>query len=108
MDYTNTDFWITLVLCGGIVAAMSAVQQTMSKNPNEPYSKFNIRPVIRDFCLGGFLGALLFMFFPESISSWLSFSTNSIESVSKSVTSSLAKVSSQASDIELQFGPARF
>ncbi len=108
MDYTNTDFWITIVLCGGIVAAMSAVQQTMSKNPNEPYTKFNIRPVIRDFCLGGFLGALLFMFFPESISSWLSFSTNSLESVSKSVSSSISKATSQAADIELQFGPARF
>ncbi len=111
MDYTEPHFWIALGIGGTVVASMSFAQQMISKNPNEPYSdSIRFRPVLRDFCLGAFLTAMIYMFLPESISSW-------IEAGQAKISESIASVKLQTGgaksmlpqqDFELQIGPARF
>jgi hypothetical protein len=114
MDYTNTDFWIAIGVGGSIVAAMSTAQQLLYKNEYEAYSGFKAKPVIRDFCLGAFLTAVLYMFLPETFGGWISSvqgaASTAASSVSKGV-SSMSGGSSNTSafgDYDLQVGPARF
>jgi hypothetical protein len=109
MDYTNTDFWIAIGVGGSLVGAMSTAQQLLNKNENEPYSGFRGRAVLRDFCLGAFLTAILYMFLPETFSSWIS-SAQSVASsvVSKGMSGSASGTTSGFGDYELQVGPARF
>jgi hypothetical protein len=110
MDYTNTDFWIAIGVGGSIIAAASAGQQFYFA---EKGNAFRTKPVVRDFCLGAFLTAILYMFLPESMHSWISAGSSAVEQISKSVsdaaqiTESVRK-GSGGGDIELQFGPARF
>ncbi len=108
MDYTNTEFWIAIGVGGAVIAAASAAQQLMNKNPSEPYSEFRIRPVIRDFCLGAFLSAIIYMFLPESVHTWISGAQNAVSSVSSSMKAKPSVSFGGAQDIELQIGPARF
>jgi hypothetical protein len=101
MDYSNPDFWIAIGVGGSLIASLSAGQQWMNKE--EP---FNTRAVIRDFCFGAFLTAMLYMFLPESFHSWISAAGSMIPSSTKAMSGGAAPAS--ASDIELQVGPARF
>jgi hypothetical protein len=107
MDYTNPEFWIALGVGGSLVGAMSAGQQFMNKNSNQPYSEFRVRAVIRDFCLGAFLTAILYMFLPDSFHSMISFGQDTLTKIGGSVTEKVSK-SVSFSDMELQTGPARF
>jgi hypothetical protein len=114
MDYTNTDFWIAIGVGGSIVGAMSTAQQLLYKNESDPYSGFRVKAVLRDFCLGAFLTAILYMFLPETFSSWISSASTAVTSVSKGVSnmsggsSSNSTPSSGFGDYDLQIGPARF
>jgi hypothetical protein len=101
MDYTNTDFWVAIGVGGSVVASLSAGQQVMNKEAGQ---ELRYRTVFRDFCFGAFLTAILYMFLPESIHSWISIGQTV---VSKGV-SGLASSSTSFSDYELQTGPARF
>ena len=103
MDYTNTDFWIAIGVGGSLVASLSAGQQVMNK---EPGTDIRYRAVVRDFCFGAFLTAIMYMFLPESIHSWISVGQNAVKEVSKSVSSGTSSFS--FGDYELQTGPARF
>jgi len=116
MDVSNPGFWIAIGIGGTVIASMSFAEQYMTKDKNEP---FRMRAVFRDFCIGAFLTATIYMFLPESIQSWISAGTSAIKSMTgggsttgaatTSNTSSSASASaSSSSDIELQFGPARF
>jgi len=107
----NPGVWIAIAVGGGVVGTISALHQYTSKG-NEP---FNIRPIIRDFCLGAFLAAAVYMFLPESIDSWISAGSSLKDSLVPklgSMTSVFgatpASVSVSTPDIELQTGPARF
>ena len=103
MDYTNTDFWIAIGVGGALIGAASAAQQLLNKNQSEPYSGFRVRPVLRDFCLGAFLSAILYMFLPESVHSWISGAQHTVSAITKAKPAAAA-----VQDIELQIGPARF
>jgi hypothetical protein len=106
MDYTNPEFWIAIGVGGSLIASLSAGQQWLNKdNGNEP---FNTRAVIRDFCLGAFLTATLYMFLPESFHSWISSASALIPSSTTQSGGSLSSSSAATQDIELQVGPARF
>jgi len=94
MDYTQPGFWIAISVGGSLVGSLSAFQQYTNKE-----EEFRTRAVIRDFCIGAFLTAIIYMFIPDSIQSI-------ITTVSTSTTNLATKVSSP--DIELQVGPARF
>ena len=61
-----------------------------------PYSDFNFKPVARDFCIGAFLTATVYMMIPDSIQEMLNQAQN------------MFPKSSGPQDIELQTGPARF
>ena len=104
MDYTNTDFWIAIGIGGSLVASLSAGQQIYNK---EPETDLRYRAIVRDFCFGAFLTAIMYMFLPESIHSWISVGQMAVKEVSKSVSGAPSSFSG-FSDYELQTGPARF
>ena len=60
-----------------------------------PYSEFSIKPVARDFCIGAFLTATVYMMIPDSFQEIMS----KVQEMFKS---------SGTQEIELQTGPARF
>ena len=102
MDYTNTEFWIAIGLGGSLIASLSAGQQVLHKDPSEP---FKVKSVVRDFCFGAFLTAILFMFLPDSFHTWISAGSSAVQTVTETVKKG---GSSFTSDYELQVGPARF
>jgi len=81
-------FWIAIAIGGTIIALLSAVQQYLSKK------EFSGKPVARDFFIGSFLTATVYMMIPDSIQSLLTQGQNLFKSVPQ--------------EIELQTGPARF
>jgi hypothetical protein len=108
MDTTQPGFWIAIGLGGSLVGALSAVQQfTQKSGPSMP---FRPQPVVRDFCFGAFLTAVLYMFLPESMTSWISAGQSLVSSAAAkaAAVASSATASAPSSDIELQTGPARF
>lgn len=107
MDTTQPGFWIAIGLGGSIVGALSAAQQFTQKSGSSD-SAFRPQPVIRDFCFGAFLTAILYMFLPESITSWISAGQTLLSQASAKASSLASTATSSASDIELQTGPARF
>ncbi len=103
MDYSQPGFWIAIGVGGVLVASLSAFQQFMSKTPDQ---EIRYRAIVRDFCFGAFLTAILYMFLPESILSWVSAGQSAL---SNTVTKISSKVPTDSlGDIELQVGPARF
>ena len=110
MDTTlasQSGFWIAIGIGGAVVASLSAGQQLMSKD-QEP--GFQVKPVIRDFFIGAFLAAIVYMVLPESVQSWVTAGQEAVKSVTaKAPTfSGGGSGGSGGSDIELQTGPARF
>jgi hypothetical protein len=91
---SSPGFWIAIAIGGAVIAALSAAQQFM-KDKSEPYSEFSIKPVARDFCIGAFLTAAIYMMIPDSIQSLV---TKASEWLPKS----------SGAEVELQTGPARF
>ncbi len=102
MEPTKPGFWIALSVGGAIVGAMSAFQQFQTKEQGQT---FRMKSVIRDFILGAFLTAILYMFIPESILNAVSFGQNVISSSVERATKPSAP---SYSDFEIQTGPARF
>jgi hypothetical protein len=92
MDLTRLGLWISLCVGGIVIAALSAYSQYSTKTSDE---EFRFRPIVRDFCLGAVVSAVLYSFLPESVDELL----NSVKVELKDV---------EANDIELQTGPARF
>lgn len=104
MDYSQPGFWLAIGIGGSVIASMSAFQEySVKSQAGEPFS---VKPVFRDFCFGAFLTAIVYMFIPESMQSWIA----SVSSTAKSLipSSSASSASASANDIELQTGPARF
>jgi hypothetical protein len=93
MDTPATGFWIAIACGGIIIAILSAVQQYYSKDTSE----FNVKPVARDFCIGAFLTATVYMMIPDSVQEFMDQAQNMFP-----------KSSGSSQDIELQTGPARF
>jgi hypothetical protein len=88
-------FWIAIAIGGTIIAVLSAVQQYSSRDSTMPYSEFSMKPVARDFCIGAFLTATVYMMIPDSFQEMMS----KVQGMFKS---------SGTQEIELQTGPARF
>lgn len=94
MDVSQFGFWIAILIGGVIIASLSAYQQYGS-------DEFRVKPVIRDFCIGAFLTATVYMFIPDTIQELISSSQSTMSSIIQSP-------SSISPDIELHTGPARF
>jgi len=92
MDFTKSGTWKAVIAGGVIIALASYIYQVYTKDPSE---SVRVRPIVRDFCLGAFVSASIYMFLPESIDSIIDTTTAAV-SVAAPV------------DIELQTGPARF
>lgn len=108
MDYTKTEFWIALAIGGSICAAGNTLLQFTNKS-EEQRREFNVRSVLRDFCIGAFLAATIYMFIPDSISNMISGANSAVESVSKGFSGGGERTSvSSSGDIELRLGPARW
>jgi len=88
MDYSSPGFWIALVSGGSIAAGISAIHQYSTKEQNE----IRLRSIFRDFFIGSFITACIYMFLPESIKPWISAEANTMK----------------IPDVELKMGPARF
>jgi len=97
MDSSQPGFWIAILIGGAVIAAASAFQQYSTK-PEE----FNTKPVIRDFCIGAFLTAVIYMFIPDTVQNLLSSSQTALSSLTQS-----PAITANA-DVEIQTGPARF
>jgi hypothetical protein len=97
---TKPGFWMALAIGGALVGAASFAQQSMTRKDGEP---FRLRAVFRDFILGAFLSATIYMMLPDSVDSWAS----SLIKTGGGVMSSSVS-SSPSSDVELHTGPARF
>jgi len=102
MDSSQPGFWIAILIGGTVIAAASAFQQY-----NTSPEQFNTKPVIRDFCIGAFLTAVIYMFIPDTIQNLLSSGQTALSSMGLSQASASASASANA-DVELQTGPARF
>lgn len=99
MDYSQPGFWLAIGIGGSVIASMSAFQEySVKSQAGEPFSA---KPVFRDFCFGAFLTAIIYMFIPESMQSWMTFVSSSMKAAGSSASASV-------NDIELQTGPARF
>ncbi len=101
MDYKNPDFWIAMAVGGSLVAILSTIQQFTKKDTEEGV---RYRAIFRDFCIGAFLSSIIYMFVPDSVSQFLSFSSSTLSSIKIGGSST----PSSLSEIELQTGPARF
>jgi len=97
MDTSQPGFWIAILIGGAVIAAASAFQQYSTKP-----EQFNTKPVIRDFCIGAFLTAVIYMFIPDTVQNLLSSGQTALSSMASS-----SQASANA-DVELQTGPARF
>jgi hypothetical protein len=100
MDTSQPGFWIAILIGGTVIAAASAFQQYSTK-----HEQFNTKPVIRDFCIGAFLTAVIYMFIPDTVQNLLSSSQTAASTALSSMASSQATANA---DVELQTGPARF
>jgi hypothetical protein len=100
---TKPGFWMALAIGGTVVGAASFGQQAMTRKDGE---KFRLRAVFRDFILGAFLSATIYMMLPESVDSWTSSLMKKGISVGGAMSSPVS--SGASSEIELHTGPARF
>lgn len=108
MNTSQPGFWIAIGVGGSLVATLSAVQQYRGKDIGEA---FRPQPVVRDFCIGAFLTAILYMFLPESFETMVSAGQGMVsDAVSKATTQigGNGQAAVGGGDIELQIGPARF
>jgi hypothetical protein len=113
IDSSQPGFWIAIAIGGSLIASASAYQQYTS---NLQGQEFSSKPVIRDFCIGAFITAVIYMFLPDTIQAMLSSGQTAASDMLHSMTKdSASSVSASASgnqglpnDIELQTGPARF
>lgn len=109
MDYTKTDFWIALAIGGTVCAVANVGLQLTKKDPESNQQGFRVRSVVRDFCIGAFLAAVIFMFIPDSISNMISGAQSAVGSVSKGFSGGgEGSTVAPSGDIELRLGPARF
>lgn len=111
IDSSQPGFWIAIAIGGSLIASASAYQQYTS---NAQGQEFSAKPVIRDFCIGAFLTAIVYMFLPDTVQSMFSSSqtvaSDMLHSITKETVASVSASGKQGldMDIELQTGPARF
>ena len=109
--YTNPMFWVSL-LVGGIALAAISYGFQMAQDENQGQSKeLNVKGILRDTILGGIFTAMAWTFVPEFMSSITNSATSAASTVSTVVSSAGSVVGSATSavtDVDVQVGPARF
>ena len=121
LELTNPMFWVSIVLGGVIVAAVSYGFQ-MAQEEAQASKELNVKGLIRDVLLGGIFTAMAWVLIPDTMKSI----TNSVSSIKALTTSTVAAVSTSTvtqtggasttvpvvqtlpGDVDIQVGPARF
>jgi len=107
--YTNPMFWVSL-LVGGI--ALAAISYGFQMAQDEGQSKeLNVKGLVRDSILGGIFTAMAWTFVPEfmnSITHSATSAASTVTTVGSSAISSLGSTVASATDVDVQVGPARF
>jgi len=122
LELTNPMFWVSIVLGGIIVAAVSYGFQ-MAQDSEATSKEFNVKGAIRDLLLGGIFTAMAWTLVPDtmksitnsvssSASSAVSSATNAVATATQSggSTTTVAPVTTQtlSGDVDIQVGPPRF
>lgn len=105
LDLTNPKFWISILIGGILLAAVSAGFQKASAESEEEL--INTKGVLRDGLLGGIFVAMAWTLLPESMSSLTESVTNTVSNATSTVSSTVQKTGSEM-DFDLQVGPAKF
>jgi hypothetical protein len=109
--YVNPMFWVSL-LVGGIALAAISYGFQMAQDEGQGQSKeLNVKGLVRDTLLGGIFTAMAWTFVPEFMNSITNSATSAASSVSTVVSSASSAVGSPAGkllDVDVQVGPARF
>ena len=115
LELTNPMFWVSIVVGGVIVAAVSYGFQLAQEDPEA--KELNVKGLIRDVLLGGIFTAMAWTLVPDTMKSI----TNSVSSFSStttvapiqtgsgsSTTSATPSTQTLPGDVDIQVGPARF
>ena len=109
--YTNPMFWVSL-LVGGIALAAISYGFQMAQDEGQGQSKeLNVKGLVRDSILGGIFTAMAWTFVPEFMKSITQSATSAVSTVSTVVSSTGSVVGSATSavtDVDVQVGPPRF
>ena len=107
--YTNPMFWVSL-LVGGI--ALAAISYGFQMAQDEGQGKeMNVKGLVRDTILGSIFTAMAWTFVPEFMKSITQSATSAVSTVStvgSSAVSSLSSATSAITDVDVQVGPPRF
>jgi hypothetical protein len=114
LPLTNPMFWVSLVL-GGIALAAISYGFQMAQDESISKSPLNVKGIIRDVLLGGIFTAMAWTLVPDVMASM----TSGVSSVLTTATSvedvktggagvDASTTSSTSNTMEVQVGPARF
>jgi len=111
LELTNPMFWVSIVLGGIIVAAVSYGFQMAQDEGQGQTKELNVKGLVRDSILGGIFTAMAWTFVPEFMNSITHSATSAASTVSTVVSSagsSLGSTVASTTDVDVQVGPARF
>jgi len=124
LELTNPMFWVSIVLGGVIVAAVSYGFQ-MAQEDAQASKELNVKGLIRDVLLGGIFTAMAWTLVPDtmkSITKSISSSASSAVSTASSAPTAVTQQSGGSTvpavaavvtqtlpgDVDIQVGPPRF
>jgi hypothetical protein len=123
LELTNPMFWVSIVLGGIILAAVSyGFQMYQDENASEP-KQLNVKGLIRDTLLGGIFTAMAWTLIPDTMKSLTSSFTTGVSTATAATTSAVSAVTAattavtsgsnitgggSSTDVDIQVGPARF
>jgi len=114
LELTNPMFWVSIVLGGVIIAAVSYGFQLAQEDPEA--KELNVKGLVRDLLLGGIFTTMAWTLVPDTMKTI----TNSISSFSSTTSLTPVQIGSGSSttgtaptqtlpgDVDIQVGPARF
>jgi len=111
--YVNPMFWVSLLVGGIALAAISyGFQMAQDEGQGQGQNKeLNVKGLVRDTILGGIFTAMAWTFVPEFMNSITNSATSAASTVSTVVSSAGSAVGStvgKSVDVDVQVGPARF
>ena len=110
--YTNPMFWVSLLVGGIALAAISYGFQMAQDEGQGQTKELNVKGLVRDTILGGIFTAMAWTFVPEFMKSITQSATSAVSTVSTVGSSAVSSLGSAAAvtstDVDVQVGPPRF
>jgi hypothetical protein len=107
LPLTNPMFWLSLLLGGIALAAISYGFQMAQDESNEK-QPLNVKGIIRDVLLGGIFTAMGWTLIPEAMTSLTSGASSALTTATSIATVKMSGGSTSGSVVDVQVGPARF